>query len=102
MCICEINRLIRQNELLTHSVALGGELKGFVYKSKKGRLHMFIDNTLSPSASNRTKLHEGGHILKHLNKSNKLLGINNNNKNIESEADCFVHKENLHQLLAEM
>lgn len=102
MCLREINRLISQNELLTHSVSLGGELHGFVYKSKKGKVHMFIDDSLSPAATNSVKLHEGGHVIEHLSHSKCMVGINNINRKIESEAECYVHKENLHQLLAEM
>lgn len=102
MCIRKINELLNQDELITHSVQLGGELHGFVYKSRKGRIHMFVDNTLSPIAFESAKIHEAGHILKHVNQACKMIGINNVNKKIEDEADCFAHNKNLHQLSAEM
>lgn len=102
MCLREINRLVSQGDLRTHSVFLGGELHGFVYKSKSGRAHMFIDESLSPTTLQKTKLHEGGHVIEHLSSSKRMIGINNANRKIEAEADCYVHKESLHQLLAEM
>lgn len=102
MCLREINRLISQGDLRTHSVFLGGELHGFVYKSNKGKAHIFIDDSLSPIAIQKTKLHEGGHVIEHLSNSKRMIGINNANRKIEAEADCYVHKESLHQLLAEM
>ena len=98
MCLREISRLVSQGDLRTHSVQLSGELHGFVYKSKKGKVHIFIDNSLSPATTTETLLHEGCHVTRHIDQKICVLGINDINNSVEEEADSFANKNiNLHQ-----
>lgn len=92
MGLRNIHRLIRQGDLKTHSVSLGGVLHGFVYKSKKGKLHMFIDESLSPNATECTLLHESGHIIDHINKPTCIIGIDDMHSPLEKEANRFMEE----------
>ncbi len=45
-----------------HLVPLGGEVKGFVYVSRKNVSHVFIDDSLSKECTAETIAHETYHL----------------------------------------
>lgn len=89
MSLRKINGLVRTGELSFHKEKIGGELHGFVYRSKKGRTHIFIDDLLSPETARTTMLHECGHVILHEKAGAYLLGYDEDR---EQEADEFAIK----------
>ena len=45
-----------------HSVELGRGIKGFMYQSKRGVSHVFVDESLSPEMTLETIAHELYHV----------------------------------------
>ncbi|VBB09163.1 Hypothetical protein LUCI_4449 [Lucifera butyrica] len=88
----KINGMISTGDLLFHKVKVSGEVHGFVYKSRKGRTHIFIDSSLSPEAERDTLLHECCHVIEHMNDNSYAIGLDDRHHEREEEAEEFVKK----------
>ncbi|VBB05614.1 Hypothetical protein LUCI_0824 [Lucifera butyrica] len=92
MNLRKINNMVSTGELLFHKVKLIGNPHGFVYKSRKGRTHIFIDSSLSLEAERDTLLHECCHVSEHMNDNSYAIGLDDRHHEREEEAEEFVRK----------
>lgn len=72
-----------------HCVPLGGEVQGVVYCSKRGRYHIFIDDSLSREAMIKTFLHEIHHIKNDIPNIPYVIGVDFQREPLEQTADKF-------------
>lgn len=83
----KIRELIRANELMYHIVPLGRGLAGFIYRSRRGRYHIFISNSLSNEAQRRVFLHEAYHAIVDMPNMPFVIGIDMQNERFEIMAE---------------
>lgn len=92
MSLRTINGMINCGELEIHKVPIGGDLHGFVYRSGKGRAHIFIDQSLSPEGERNALLHECCHVVKHDSPDAHIIGLDCQYAEIEKEAEQYVRE----------
>lgn len=93
MSLAKIKKMIYSGEIALYKVSIGGDLPGFVYSSRKGKYHIFVDDTLSPDAENDVILHECGHIIMHAaSAACTTIGLDDCNHDREKEAEQFVRE----------
>ena len=92
MSLRKINALINAGDLLLHKTNISGELPGFVYASTHGKIHVFVDSSLSLEAERETLFHECGHALLHLSEGSHLVGLDDREHEREKEANEFSKK----------
>lgn len=92
MSLRTINGMINCGELKIHKVSIGGDLHGFVYRSGKGKTHIFIDQSLSPEAERDALLHECGHVVTHNSPENYIIGLDQRRTKIEKEAEMYARE----------
>lgn len=83
-------RLYWSDDLRYHLVSIGPQVHGFIYRSKKGILHILADETLSPSARRETILHEAYHAANDMKPGDYVVGLNRLDCVKEKEADEYV------------
>lgn len=78
--------------ILTHEVPLGGEAAAFVYRSRKGRFHIFVGEELAPEKRQEVFMHEIRHILVDMSRRSYILGLDMVRTDIEVQADHFFRE----------
>ena len=86
-------RLYWSDDLRYHLVAISPHIHGFVYRSRKGILHILVDESLSPSAQKSTILHEAHHVENDLRNGKSIVEINHHNDRRETEAETCAASE---------
>lgn len=86
----EIHRMINTGDVVTHNLPIGSGVHGYVYESRKGRKHIFIDSDLSPETTLETLIHEYHHIIEDISKGSRLIGLDCRKSDREEQAELFV------------
>lgn len=85
----EIRLLVNSGVLMYHIVPIGRGISGFVYRSRKGKYHVFICSSLSPQAQKRVFFHEAWHVIIDMPRFPFIVGIDMQNERFEAEAERF-------------
>ena len=83
------NYLDKEMNIKCHSVYIGKGVRGFVYKSKKGKYHIFVSDTLSQSSASRVIAHEMYHIKHDMPIKPYIIGLDCENEDFENKAKKF-------------
>lgn len=86
----DIRELIRSKMLMYHIVPLGQGLAGFVYRSRKGRYHIFISSSLNEEAQRQVFFHEAWHVIVDMPRMPFVIGIDMQRNRVEVDADSFA------------
>ncbi|MEW8957828.1 MAG: ImmA/IrrE family metallo-endopeptidase [Moorella sp. (in: firmicutes)] len=81
--------ILRAYNIFPHIVSLSGEVNAYVYSSRKGRYHIFVDDSLSPEEQQKVLMHEIRHILVDMPKHGYLIGLDMMRTEMEVKADLF-------------
>lgn len=92
-------RISDLRDIKVHSVSLGEGIKGFLYVSKRGVPHVFVNDTLSQEKIAETVAHELYH-LQH-DKLSHGIGLDRQHEPSEHRANTFA-RHNAHLLLGFM
>lgn len=84
--------VMRAFEIFPHEVTMGGEVAAFVYHSRKGRYHIFINECLSLETKEEVLFHELCHIIEDMPEKPYYIGLNNQREEFEKRADLFLGK----------
>lgn len=86
----EIRELIRTKTLMYHIVPLGHGLAGFVYRSRRGRYHIFISSGLNQEAQRRVFFHEAWHVIVDMPQQPFVVGVDMQGTRCEIAAETFA------------
>lgn len=78
------------HDIYVHRVTL--DCHGFVYKSKRGCIHLYLDESMSPEATRRAFFHELWHILDDMQTTPYYIGIDRHHDPREKHADAFYEE----------
>ncbi|RJQ25555.1 MAG: hypothetical protein C4589_11195 [Peptococcaceae bacterium] len=84
--------VMRAFDIFPHEVSLGGEVAAFVYKSRTGYYHVFVNQLLSPETKREVFFHELYHIIEDMPKQTYILGMDIQHKETEKKADLFFRE----------
>jgi hypothetical protein len=93
------SQLVSTDNIVCHSVLLGEGAKGFVYQSKRGKYHIFINDSLSHDAALEVFYHEMHHIKNDLPKMPYIIGIDMQGEEFEKNANLFAHMKIISTLI---
>ncbi len=79
-------------DIYHHEIPIHASVAAFVYYSKKGRYHIFVNTFLSPEARREVFLHELYHAVEDMPKVGYILGLDLYRTPIEKNADAFAIK----------
>lgn len=91
--LCEtisLDEIMRAYDIYHHEVPISTSVAAFVYCSRKGRYHIFINTHLSPEARREVFLHELYHVIEDMPKAGYILGVDMYRKPMEKNADIFA------------
>jgi len=79
-------------DIITHDVELHGGIAAFVYNSRAGYYHIFINEAMSPEAKKSVLMHEIYHIVEDMPKKGYSLGLDKYGVEelAETRADLFA------------
>jgi len=86
----DIKELSAFKDILYHVVYLGVGVAGFVYRSRFGVYHIFVNEVLSKEERLKVLLHEIHHIKKDMPIYPYIIGIDLQYKVFEKSAEGFV------------
>lgn len=84
------DEIMRAYDVYHHEVPIHASVAAFVYRSGKGRCHIFISTYLSPIARREVFLHELYHVIEDMPKAGYILGIDMYREPMEMNADMFA------------
>lgn len=84
--------LLKSHDIFPHFVVLGGDVSAFVYRSKSGNFHIFINQALSYKACKEVFIHELYHIIFDMPNFSYIFGVDMQRSHIELNADNFVYE----------
>lgn len=79
-------------DIFPHEVELHGSMAAFVYCSKAGNFHIFVNEALSPEAKREVLFHEIYHIVEDIPKLTYVLGMDMQYEKFEIWADKYGRK----------
>ncbi|MFZ5686994.1 MAG: hypothetical protein ACOY9Y_02200 [Bacillota bacterium] len=83
----EIKELLNSKMLLYHIIPLEGSIAGFVYRSRRGRYHIFISSALNHEAQRRVFYHEAWHVIADMPRMPFIVGLNMQGERFEAVAE---------------
>jgi hypothetical protein len=83
---------MRAFDIFPHEVPLGGEVAAFVYRSRAGCFHVFVNRLLSSEARQEVFFHELYHIIEDMPRLSYVLGLDMQREEFEEKADGFFKK----------
>jgi len=93
MSLSHCKKLYRTGELRCKVASIGPEVNGFIYRSRKGKLYILVDESVSPEARTRALLHESHHATADLPSGKYVLGLDERNSCREQAADEYAARE---------
>ena len=85
----DIDEILRTFNIFTHMWDLNGDVSAFVFKSRKGRFHIVVNEWLSHETKQKVFLHELYHIVEDMPKKPYILGLDMHRHESEKAADKF-------------
>lgn len=76
----------RSGDIKCHVIAMPPKLWGFVFQTRRAKIHIFVSEDLSPMARFKVFLHECYHALEHI-EGCYFIGIDMQHCPIEQEAE---------------
>lgn len=80
------------HNIIPHAVPLGKGVSAFVYRSRKGFIHIFMNSHLSNNRKIKTLCHELKHIIEDMPNMGRMVGIDMQQQPFEIEADQFIQE----------
>lgn len=87
----EIEKLLIESNVRIHIVQLSAKVYGFVYRSRMGFYHIFINELISNENKLKVLVHELIHIKRDLPEKPYLVGINMQYEEFEKDVDSIVY-----------
>lgn len=81
---------MRAYNIFPHEAKFGGEVAAFVYQSRKGRFHIFVNESLSVDTGQEIIFHELYHIIEDMPRLGYVVGLDMYGKQFEIRADRFL------------
>ena len=81
---------LRSFDIHLHTVQMHHELMAFIYYSKKGRHHVFINNKNCVEIQRKLILHELKHIVDDMPKLSYVIGLDMQYEPFETNAESFA------------
>lgn len=89
--LCPVEAM-RAFDILSHEVPLGGEVAAFVYCSRMGYYHIFINQLFSSETKKEVFFHELYHIIEDMPRLSYVLGLDTQREEFEEKADGFFRE----------
>ena len=89
--LCPVEAM-RAFDILSHEVPLGGEVAAFVYRSRAGCFHIFVNCMLSSEVKQEVFFHELYHIIEDMPRFSYILGLDIQKEEMEEKANRFFRE----------
>jgi hypothetical protein len=80
------------HDIIPHMVPLGQGVSAFVYRSRKGYVHIFVNSSLSDVRKIDTLCHEVKHVIEDMPDMGRVVGLDMHHQPFEIQADRFLQE----------
>lgn len=84
--------VMRAHDIFTSLASLEPDVAAFVYRSRKDRFYIIVNEHLSFEAQQEVYFHELCHIIEDMPKAGYVLGLNMQREKFEVQADRFARE----------
>ncbi len=84
------DEIMQAHDIYHHEIPIHASVAAFVYQSRKGKYHIFVNTYLSPEARQEVFLHELYHVVEDMPNEGYILGFDMYRNPIEKNADAFA------------